>query len=56
MNVDDFEDYLEQQDESLKEQIKRGYRDYLNGKARAVSDILEGQPSPAKKRKKQTVR
>ena len=56
MNVDDFEDYLEQQDESLKEQIRRGYQDYRDGKARAVSDILEGQPRPAKKRKKQTVR
>lgn len=37
MHVDDMEDYLEQQDESLKEQIKTGHQNYLAGKARDVA-------------------
>jgi hypothetical protein len=56
MHVDDLEDYLEQQDESLKEQIKQGYRDYLNGKTRDVGDFLKELRPPAKRLKKQTAR
>jgi hypothetical protein len=56
MHVDDFEDYLEQQDQSLKEQIKQGYRDYLHSKARDVSDILKELRPPTKRLKKQTAR
>ncbi len=56
MHVDDLEDYLEQQDESLKEQIKTGYQDYLSGKARDASDFLKELRLPAKKVKKQAAR
>jgi hypothetical protein len=56
MHVDDLEDYLEQQDESLKEQIKTGYQDYLGGRARDVGDLLEELQRPAKKAKKQAAR
>jgi hypothetical protein len=53
MHVDDMEDYLEQQDESLKEQIKAGHQDYLAGRARDVGDFLKELQRPAKKAKKQ---
>ena len=56
MHVDDMEDYLEQQDESLKEQIKTGHQNYLAGKARDVGDFLKELQSPAKKAKKQSAR
>ncbi|MGA1986692.1 MAG: type II toxin-antitoxin system Phd/YefM family antitoxin [Candidatus Sulfotelmatobacter sp.] len=56
MHVDDMEDYLEQQDESLKEQIKTGYQDYLGGRARDVGDFLKDLQRPAKKAKKQAAR
>jgi antitoxin Phd_YefM of type II toxin-antitoxin system len=56
MHVDDMEDYLEQQDESLKGQIKTGYQDYLGGRARDVGDFLKELQRPAKKAKKQAAR
>jgi hypothetical protein len=56
MNVDDMEDYLELQDESLKEQIKAGHQDYLGGRARDVGDFLKELQRPAKKAKKQAAR
>jgi hypothetical protein len=56
MHVDDLEDYLDHQDESLKAQIKQGYRDYVDGKARDVSDILKELRPSAKRVKKQTAR
>ncbi len=56
MHVDDMEDYLETQDESLKEQIKTGYQDYLGGRSRDVGDFLKELKRPAKKAKKQAAR
>jgi hypothetical protein len=56
MHVDDMEDYLEQQDESLKEQIKAGHQDYLGGRARDAGDFLKELQRPAKKAKKQAAR
>ncbi len=56
MHVDDLEDYLELQDEGLKEQIKTGYQDYLAGRTRDVSDLLAEVRRPAKKAKKQAAR
>jgi hypothetical protein len=52
MHVDDLEDYLEQQDEGLKEQIRIGHRDYLSGKARDAGEFLTELRRPAKKVKK----
>jgi hypothetical protein len=56
MHVDDLEDYLEQQDESLKEQIKGGHKDYLAGRTREASEFLAELRRSAKKAKKQTAR
>lgn len=56
MHVDDLEDYLEQQDESLKEQIKAGHQDYLAGRVRDAGEFLAELRRPAKKRKKQAAR
>jgi restriction endonuclease len=56
MHVDDLEDYLDQQDEGLKEQIKTGYQDYLAGRTREVGEFLEDMRRPAKKIKKQAAR
>jgi len=56
MHVDDLEDYLDQKDEGLKEQIKTGYRDYLAGRTRDTSEFLAELRRPSKKAKKQAVR
>ncbi len=56
MHVDDLEDYLDQQDEGLKEQIKTGYQDYLAGRTREVGEFLAELRRPAKKAKKQAAR
>jgi hypothetical protein len=56
MHVDDFEDYLDQQDESLKAQIKAGHQEYLAGKARDVNEFLAELRRPVKKTKKQAAR
>ena len=56
MHVDDLEDYLEQQDESLKEQIKAGHKDYLAGRARDASEFMAELRSPAKKAKRHAAR
>ena len=56
MHVDDLEDYLEQQDGGLKEQIKTSHQDYLAGKARDVGDFLTELQRPAKKAKRHAAR
>lgn len=56
MHVDDLEDYLDQQDESLKEQIRTGHQDYLAGRVRDASEFLAELRRPAKKVKKQAAR
>jgi len=40
MNVDDLEDYLELQDPSLKDQIRRSQRECRRGKSRDASKFL----------------
>jgi len=52
MGADEFEDYLELQDPNLKEQIKEGYREYRQGKARPLEDILAELRGKTKKKKK----
>jgi restriction endonuclease len=54
MHVDDLEDYLDQQDEGLKEQIKASHQDYLAGKVRDASEFLAELRRPAKKQLKKT--
>jgi Antitoxin Phd_YefM, type II toxin-antitoxin system len=56
MHVDDFEDYLDQQDESLKQQIKTGHQDYLAGRVRNVSEFMADLRRPAKRAKKPAAR
>jgi hypothetical protein len=56
MHVDDLEDYLEQQDGTLKAQIKRGHQDFLGGKARDAGEFLKELKRPTKKLKKQLAR
>ncbi|MGA8763647.1 MAG: type II toxin-antitoxin system Phd/YefM family antitoxin [Candidatus Sulfotelmatobacter sp.] len=56
MHVDDLEDYLEQQDESLKEQIRVGHGDYLAGRVRDASELMAELRTSAKKSKKRTSR
>ena len=56
MHVDDLEDYLDQQDESLKEQIKTSHQDYLAGRVRDASEFLSELRRPTKKAKKQAAR
>jgi hypothetical protein len=56
MHVEDLEDYLEQQDESLKKQIRVGHQDYLAGRTRDVNEFLAELRPPAKKAKKQAAR
>ncbi len=40
MNVDDMEEYLELQDPTLKNQIKKSQREYRRGKARDAGKFL----------------
>jgi antitoxin (DNA-binding transcriptional repressor) of toxin-antitoxin stability system len=40
MNIDDLEDYIELQDPKMKKQISEGFREYLEGKARPVEELL----------------
>jgi antitoxin (DNA-binding transcriptional repressor) of toxin-antitoxin stability system len=40
LNVDDMEDYLELQDPTIKNQIRKSYREYRRGKARSASKFL----------------
>jgi len=40
MNIDEFEDYLDTQDSKHNKQIKRSYKEFMNGKARPVEEFL----------------
>ena len=53
MHVEDMEDYLEQQDPGLKDQIKRSHQEYRRGKACDAGKFLAELRRPAKKLKKQ---
>jgi hypothetical protein len=52
MHVDDVEDYLEMQNPSAKDQIRRSYTEYQGGQARSAADFLAELKSPTRKRKK----
>jgi hypothetical protein len=54
MHVEDLEDYLEQQDPALKDQINKSHQEYRRGKARDAGKFLAEMRRPAKKLKKQT--
>jgi hypothetical protein len=54
MHVDDLEDYLEQLDPSLKQQIKKSHQEYRRGKARNAGEFLAELRRPVRKLKKQT--
>jgi hypothetical protein len=54
MHVEDLEDYLEQQDPALKDQINKSHQEYRRGKARDADKFLAELRRPAKKLKKQT--
>jgi hypothetical protein len=53
MHVEDLEDYLEQQDSGLKEQIRRSHQEYRRGKAREGGKFLAELRRPARKLRKQ---
>jgi prevent-host-death family protein len=40
LDADELEDYLDLHDESLKEQIRQGYREYQEGKTRPIEEVL----------------
>jgi len=40
MHVEDFEDYLEQQDPGLKDQIRTSHQEYRRGQARDANEFL----------------
>lgn len=40
LDAEELEDYLDLHDESLKAQIRQGYREYRAGKARPVEEVL----------------
>jgi antitoxin (DNA-binding transcriptional repressor) of toxin-antitoxin stability system len=52
MHADEFEDYLELQDPRLKKQIEEGHKEYRDGKARPLDDLLNELRAKPMKRKK----
>jgi Antitoxin Phd_YefM, type II toxin-antitoxin system len=54
MHVEDLEDYLEQQDPALKQQIRKSHQEYRRGHAREAGEFLAELRRPARKPKKQT--
>jgi hypothetical protein len=54
MHVEDMEDYLEQQDPGLKNQIRKSHQEYRRGKTREAGEFLAELRRSAKKLKKQT--
>jgi restriction endonuclease len=49
MHVDDLEDYLEQQDPDLKEQIRKSHQEYRRGQARDADQFLAELSRPRRK-------
>ncbi len=41
LGIEDFEDWLELSDPSLKNDIQKGYREYKRGKAKPISALLK---------------
>lgn len=53
IDVDQYEDYLELQDEKVKTHIKESVRDYRAGRTRLLSELLSGgKPSGKSKGKR----
>ncbi len=52
MNIDEFEDYLDQQNPGLKKQIRRSQEQYPRGKARDAGKLLRELLRPAAQSKK----
>lgn len=53
MHIEDLEDYLEQQDPALKQQISKSHQEYRRGQVRDASEFLASLRR-GKKLKKQT--
>ena len=53
MHVEDLEDYLEQRDPGLRDQIRKSHSEYRRGKARTAGEFLRELRHPARKAKKQ---
>jgi antitoxin (DNA-binding transcriptional repressor) of toxin-antitoxin stability system len=52
VGIDDLEDYMELRDPELRSHIRRSYREYVEGKARPVSEFLaEMKKLPAKSKR-----
>jgi len=57
VHVDDIEDYLDMRDPSLREQIRKSYADYREGRVREASELVGHlKNSRRKRRAKQPVR
>ncbi len=54
MHVEDLEDYLEQQDPALKQQIRKSHQEYRRGQARDAGKFVAELRRPTRKLKKQT--
>jgi restriction endonuclease len=52
MHVDDIEDYLEMQDPSMKEQIRRSYAEYRRGAARNAAEFMAEIKKPVRKHRR----
>jgi prevent-host-death family protein len=51
LDADELEDYLDLRDETLKTQIRQGYREYRVGKTKPVKQVLAEVHSLSKQRK-----
>ena len=49
MDIDEFEDYLELQDPTLKKRIRQSFSEYKKGKAKPARDFLSQLRAPKKK-------
>ena len=56
MHVEDLEDYLEQKDPGLREQIKKSHQEYRRGKAREAGDFLVELRQPVRKLSKHSAK
>lgn len=52
MDIDEFEDYLERQDPTVRAQIRRSYQEYLAGKGRPAEQLLAELKAGRKKAKR----
>lgn len=48
LDIDEFEDWLEMKDPKIKEQIRRGYKEYKKGKTIRLDKFLSKSPSNGK--------